>query len=186
MEKDLIIKELKARGSSENSDKALLTKLNNLLDRIIDETSGFTSRINKIFSEYDLHDESHSQKVLENISKLIGEERIKKIPTFDLFILAASSYLHDCGMAPSDWEIKVLDLADEETVPIEKRTLSDTMSIIKKRKNDTYKDWGKVSEWIFAEQNENKLIEYLATLYMEYQDFRNGYTDRYQKEDYSY
>lgn len=183
MEENIIIKELKARANPENPDEALLTRLNNLLDRIIDETSGFTSRINTIFSEYDLHDESHSQKVLENISLLIGEEHIKKMPTFDLFILAASSYLHDCGMAPSDWELRVLDLADEETVPIEKRTLSDTMSIIKKRKNDTYKDWGKVSEWIFAEQNENKLIEYLATLYMEYQDFRNGYTDRYQKED---
>lgn len=62
-----------------------------------------------IMPEYDLHDESHSEKVAGNISMLIGD-KICSLPSLDLFLLYASAYLHDCGMAPAEFELKAMTI----------------------------------------------------------------------------
>lgn len=79
------------------------------------ESANHMKRVIKILPEFDLHDQYHSEKVEENMSLLIGESLIRKLSSVDLFLLSASAHLHDCGMAPTDWELNALDIVAKAT-----------------------------------------------------------------------
>ena len=54
--------------------------------------------ISQIFPHYSLHNSTHSEAILNNIVKIVGEESIKKLSVVDLWLLLTSAYYHDCGM----------------------------------------------------------------------------------------
>ena len=66
-----------------------------------------------LFVEFDKHNAHHSEKVLDIIEKLLGDHA-NKLSSYDLFSLIAVSYLHDCGMAVSDYEVNVMKLVESD------------------------------------------------------------------------
>lgn len=56
----------------------------------------------KDYPHYSLHDNSHSDSILSNIERLLGEERIKILSPTDLWLILHVAYLHDFGMVITD------------------------------------------------------------------------------------
>lgn len=54
--------------------------------------------ISQYFPHYSLHDESHSDAILNNIIKITGKDVIDKMSVVDLWFLLTSAYYHDVGM----------------------------------------------------------------------------------------
>ena len=50
------------------------------------------------YSNYTDHGKKHSETILTNILRILGEESIKKFSTLDLWLILEAAYLHDCGM----------------------------------------------------------------------------------------
>lgn len=61
------------------------------------------SLIAGIFPHYSMHDQSHSETVINNIVRIVGEDVIEKFTAIDIWLLLTSAYYHDIGMAiPAD------------------------------------------------------------------------------------
>lgn len=54
--------------------------------------------ISQYFPHYSLHDETHSESILNNIVKILGEDKIDRMSVVDLWLLLTSAYYHDTGM----------------------------------------------------------------------------------------
>ena len=54
--------------------------------------------ISHVFPHYSLHNASHSEAILNNISIILGKETIEKLSVVDLWLLLNAAYYHDCGM----------------------------------------------------------------------------------------
>ena len=186
MEKNLIIAELERRkdGADGNS---LASRLGVLAGRIVDAAADHQKRVVHVMPEFDLHDEKHLAMVLANMACLIGEERVASLSDVELFLLIASAYLHDCGMAPAEWELRLMQLTEgtDEHTECEESLRNDgkapfsfttAKNYIEKNKANIYDKYeGDVQNWQFSENNEKELIEALSALLVDYQTFRNGY-----------
>lgn len=51
------------------------------------------------FINYSLHDQTHSQSILQNIYEWLGKERAEKLSIGDLWLLLETAYSHDVGMS---------------------------------------------------------------------------------------
>lgn len=50
-----------------------------------------------------MHDQSHSETIINNIVRIVGEDVIEKFTAIDIWLLLTSAYYHDIGMAiPAD------------------------------------------------------------------------------------
>lgn len=186
MEKNLIIAELERRkdGADGNS---LASRLSVLAARIVDAAADHQKRVAYVMPEFDLHDEKHLAMVLANMSCLIGKERVASLSDVELFLLIAAAYLHDCGMAPAEWELRLVQLTEgtDEHTDCEESfrndgkppfSFSTAKKYIEKNKTNIYGKYeGDVQNWLFSENNEKELIEALSALLVDYQTFRNGY-----------
>lgn len=54
--------------------------------------------ISHVFPHYSLHNSTHSESIINNIVRILGEESVKKLSVVDLWLLLAAAYYHDCGM----------------------------------------------------------------------------------------
>lgn len=147
-------------------------------------------RVTSILQEFDLHDESHSEKVIQNIEQLLGKKTIESLSSYELFLIHLSSFFHDCAMAPSDWEINLLEITEgNELFATNTNSIrhdlkppfktSQAISFVSDRKSEIYKDFnGDVAKWLFSPSSENELQQYLSALLIEYQTFRNGYAEQ--------
>ena len=188
-----IIDELKRRSVNPSDDVKIELKLYTLADDLEKKARAHLKRITNILPEFDIHDEKHSKKVIFNIERLLGSEKIKALSSYELFFLYLASYFHDAAMAPSDWEINTLKLTEgsnkfclfEHSIKHDLKTplkLSFAIELIKEKKDILYHKFeGDVKEWLFSPKQENELINYLATLLIEYQSFRNGFADKIKK-----
>jgi len=77
-------------------------KLSAALSLILEQVKPILARIPIVFPEYTPHDISHSENIMENISKFIPKPVLNKLNSMELFLLIAAAYLHDIGMAVSD------------------------------------------------------------------------------------
>jgi hypothetical protein len=138
--------------------------------------------------EYDLHDVSHSEKVLKNMELLLTDEKIKTLSNYELFLLYTSAYLHDCAMALPEWENKILKITEgtegfTEITSVNplildgKPPLSITQAthLIKDRANYLYKEFSTIKKFIFIQDSEEAFQIDLAERLIQYQEFRNGY-----------
>ena len=57
------------------------------------------SLIAGIFPHYSMHDQSHSETIINNIVRIVGEDVIEKFTAIDIWLLLTSAYYHDIGMA---------------------------------------------------------------------------------------
>ena len=111
MDQNLIIAELERRKDGAEG-KSLASRLSVLVGRIVDAAADHQKRVAYVMPEFDLHDEKHLAMVLENMSCLIGKERVASLSDVELFLLIAAAYLHDCGMAPAEWELRLMQLTE--------------------------------------------------------------------------
>ncbi|WP_295801401.1 ATP-binding protein [Mucilaginibacter sp.] len=184
----------------ELSDKAcddvkIELKLYNLVDSLEKKARNHLKRIGTILTEFDIHDEKHSEKVILNIEQLLGDEVIKKLSCYELFLLQLSAFFHDCAMAPSDWELNTLKLTEgneqfflsaksikHDLKPTLK--LSEAINLVNERKGELYDKFnGDVKKWLFSPDTESQLLEYLGVLLIDYQNHRNGFADQLKKID---
>ncbi|MDD7451163.1 MAG: ATP-binding protein [Treponema sp.] len=56
------------------------------------------SVINNLFPHYSLHDSTHSESILINIHKILGNAEVSKFSSIDIWLLVNCAYLHDIGM----------------------------------------------------------------------------------------
>lgn len=181
MTENSIIAELKKRAQN-NDDNNVKHQLNELLRKIIDFSKDHLKRVQAFFGEFDDHSVSHSEHVLEYMANLMGQEQLEKLSVYDLFFLAAAAYVHDWGMALTDYEKEVLLLAEEQPLPANIPTVSDCKAIIKENENSIFANKKKDAPSLpILPNKEEALIKYLAQLYHDYLDFRNGYTEDYRK-----
>lgn len=54
--------------------------------------------ISQYFPHYSLHDETHSESILNNIVKILGKDKVNRMSVVDLWLLLTSAYYHDTGM----------------------------------------------------------------------------------------
>ena len=59
----------------------------------------------KDYPHFSFHDASHSESILLNVERLLGNENIKKLSPTDLWLLLHVSYLHDFGMVILDTKL---------------------------------------------------------------------------------
>ena len=166
-------------------------KLYTLATDIAQNASAHLKRVQSVLTEFDLHDESHSIKIIENIEKLLGDNEIETLSSYELFLIYLSAYLHDCAMAPSDYEILVLKLTegtDEYNVGSSNSLRNDTKTplgitdlkeLINSNKNELFgsSENNDFSNWMFRHDSEADFIDYLAITLQEYQGFRNQFRD---------
>lgn len=179
-----IISVLKQRASI-NPD-SLDNRLYLLAQKVIELATEHQKRVIKIMPEFDLHDATHLKKVEENIALLLGYELLTELSSVELFLLLAASYLHDCGMAPADWELSLMEMTEgydthaSSNISIcndGKRpyTFREAKEFIDKNKQNLYNSFDDIKNWGFAPNNENGLKDSLSEMLIEYQEFRNGY-----------
>lgn len=71
------------------------------------------SNVPKDYPYYSRHDESHSENILSNIEKILGDTGIEKLSPTDLWIILHVAYFHDSGMVTPDISIKELWKSDK-------------------------------------------------------------------------
>ncbi len=141
---------------------------------------------------FDAHDESHSEKVLDNIELLLGEAGLENLSLYELILLYASAFLHDGAMALPQWEYEMLTAVEGTPTSHDSRlkikilndlkppqSLAEIMHIIERHKLDIYGDFKTTSQFIFAFKDESKFCLDLAERVQHYEQFRSRYTDKF-------
>ena len=64
---------------------------------IIKSVAEHSKQISSQMSEYDIHDERHSEKVIEIIENLLAK-KLQKLSFYELILLYLSAYLHGDGI----------------------------------------------------------------------------------------
>jgi hypothetical protein len=108
-----------------------LSRLKEFRDRVCPEVR----HISQLFDEYTPHDEQYHLKRLFTVADMIlGKERMDRFNVTELFILAASLYGHDWGMAVSKAEKQVIltGKAPDDNQEAELWTLPDERARLKK------------------------------------------------------
>ena len=156
----------------------------NEIQSIVKKSTHHLKYVTMVMPEFDMHDASHSEAVLKIIEGLL-DTSAKNLSSFDLFYIIVSAYLHDCGMAVSDYEMRVMELTEgtdrlyvnEDSLKNDgKQCLTHVQAaeFIRKNKDKIYKDFsGEIRNWMFVPATEKELMHYLASLLIEYQEFRN-------------
>ena len=175
---------LQHEGSQEYN---LVSQLNKKADEIIKLASAQLERISHIFGKMDQHGVEHAEKVLGYIEDLLGYDA-NELSSYDLFSLIAISYLHDCGLAVSDYEIRVMELVEGEPAGKSLMTQSEAKKKIEENLawiygHDQYGFDGIINHWSFRPATEKELLDYFADLWTDYQDYRNGSVDKLKADE---
>lgn len=187
---DLIAKKIAA----EQMDVNKLQLLWNEVKRIEADCVNHLSQISGQMPDYDIHDERHSQKVLENVEALLGD-KATQLSFYELILLHSSCYLHDAAMALPVWEYELLQAVEgsgavfDNTVkcPIRNdlkppQTLTELKSFIAQNKTKLYGDFVKVTDFIFSSDNEEVFQLDLARRARDYEHFRNEYAEQLESK----
>ena len=172
--------------NSSNSSDRVKFWLSNIIAELCETASSHLEHVKSTLPEFDLHNVNHSKTVLSNMVQLLGRS-IKEMSSYELFFIALSAYLHDCGMALSDCEMRVLELTEgtdykyveEDSIKNDGKTVMDlsaAVDFIYKHKTIIYKDYyrGDVHKLLFAPNDEEDWVIYLAKMLRNYQEHRNG------------
>lgn len=84
--------------------------------------------ISHIFPHYSLHNVSHSEAILNNITMMVGKVAIEKLSVVDLWMLLNAAYYHDSGMVVDCEDKKNLFADGSKFVKFVKEKQEDTAS----------------------------------------------------------
>ena len=177
----ILLEEITKRIEKRNNkcERAFLLEISEIIDQNNDHLDEITGQMRN----YDKHNKVHSEKVLNNIELLLGENTISRLSFYELIILYLSAYLHDSAMALPRWEYNLLrsvegnkDVLDtsckvkinNDFKPCQK--LEDIVEFIKTNRDNIYGDFNTIKNFVFAFQNENKFQYDLAHRVIDYED----------------
>lgn len=185
---------LKAAEEGEGRENNICIKLLNLADFIVKNAREHLKLIISQLPDFDIHDVYHSEKVISNIESLMSQNAINRLSGYELFLLYLSAYLHDCAMALPEWEVRLLKLTEGMEEFTDERVvnsfindlrppfkLSEALRAIDDRKNALYGSFNSIKEYIFVCNNEDEFKRDLAERLIQYQEFRNGFTEELKK-----
>ena len=81
-------------------DSPFLPKIQEVYEQVNDILN---SRVQHVFPQYTLHNTGHSFRIMEYMSKLVGD--ITKLNELEITLMVYSALLHDIGMAVSEDDI---------------------------------------------------------------------------------
>ncbi|HDR6497093.1 TPA: ATP-binding protein, partial [Bacillus thuringiensis] len=170
-----------------NDNEKLAVLYEKLKPDIVNHLKNITSTL----PDFDIHDGSHSEKILQNMLVLIdAQNKANQFTGYEFFLLGLSAYMHDTGMAMPEWEVKLFKmiegshefpLYDEDLDMNLNSDLKKPFSIIEAKDfilentQTIYGDFAKIKNYIFIENNEEDFISNLAKKVRNYQVFRSGY-----------
>lgn len=158
---------------------------------IIDSSNFHLKQITAQLHNYDIHDETHSNKVLSNIELLLGDTGINNLTFYELVLLYSCVFLHDAAMALPQWEYEMLAavegteecfdnhqrlLLKNDFKPVQK--LFNVIDFIRKNKQEIYGNFYDASKFVFSPATEEDLEIDLAERVCDYEQFRNGYAEQ--------
>ena len=142
---------------------------------------------------YDIHDEQHSFKVLENIETLLGD-KANELACYELILIYTSCFFHDAAMALPMWEYEMLkategcDECHDNTLKYFLRndfkplqSLAHLQSFINNNKKDIYINFDNVTGFVFSSSDEKNFQIDIAQRVRGYQLFRNEYADKLER-----
>jgi len=83
-----------------SSESPFLSKIQDVYEQVKDILN---SRVQHVFPHYTLHNTGHSFRIMEYMSKLVGD--ITKLNELEITLMVYSALLHDIGMAVSEEDI---------------------------------------------------------------------------------
>jgi molecular chaperone HtpG len=89
-------------------------KISENIKSVVSEVAPLLERIPENMSEFTLHNENHSAKVVELMGKIIPSDTLEKLNIIELSILIYAAYLHDLGMTASKEEREEIIKNDPE------------------------------------------------------------------------
>lgn len=163
------------------------------VNKIITDNKHHLHQITSQLHNYDLHDETHCDKVLENMELLL-EHKMEELTFYELVLLYLSANLHDCAMALPNWEYKLLSSVEGTITNYDPKnvlrinndlqppkTLRETLEFINQHKDEIYGDFEVAKRFIFAIKEEEKFQKDLAKRVIDYENFRNKYATELNK-----
>ena len=153
------------------------------VDDIVKDVKEHLKLISSQMKQFDIHDERHSEKVIENMEKILAD-KLESFSLYELILLYLAAYLHDSGMALPEWEYETLEIVEK----CDKYSLlehpmkndfksskkSDRAKKILQHLGFNYENEQKND--IFIEDSEEKVIENISDLIDKYEFFRDGYS----------
>ena len=189
-EKVSIIEIIEQKSASCDENKKLWQVSKDIIKSVVEHSKQISSQM----SEYDIHDERHSEKVIEIMEHLLVE-KIEKLSFYELILLYLSAYLHDSGMAFPNWEYDALRAVEgcdkyyDSTLKFSikndfksPQTFDEIKRIVR---NANLIDYNSARNYIFIENSEDKVIESISKLIFEYETFRNRYVTQLKEKNKS-
>lgn len=190
-EKISIIEIIEQKSASCDENKKLWQVSKDIIESVVEHSKQISSQM----SEYDIHDERHSEKVIEIIENLLAE-KIKQLSFYELILLYLSAYLHDSGMALPNWEYEALRAVEgcddffDSTLRFSikndfksPQTFDEIKAIVQ---NAKLFDYNSAKNYIFIENSEDKVVENISKLILEYETFRNRYVTQLKEKNNNY
>lgn len=186
-EKVSIIEIIEQKSASCDENKKLWQVSKDIIESVVEHSKQISSQM----SEYDIHDERHSEKVIEIMEHLLVE-KIEKLSFYELILLYLSAYLHDSGMALPNWEYEALRAVEgcdkyyDSTLKFSikndfksPQTFDEIKAIVQ---NAKLFDYNSAKNYIFIENSEDKVVENISKLILEYEAFRNRYVTQLKEK----
>lgn len=183
----MIIKDILERKATDNFlFQQILAKTNELLVKINHHNNQITAQM----SDYDIHNEEHSEAVLNIIGLLLGDQ-CEKLSFYELMLIWLSAYLHDSAMALPYWELTLLqglegtDQYSDNTQDFRvcndfkpAHSYVEAKNLVLYNKEKIYRSYELIKDFVFIADDEPTLIHDLAVMICEYEKFRNQYSDQ--------
>lgn len=187
-EKVSIIEIIEQKSASCDENKKLWQVSKDIIESVVEHSKQISSQM----TEYDIHDERHSEKVIEIMESLLAD-KLKQLSFYELILLYLSAYLHDSGMALPKWEYEALRVVEgcddffDSTLRFSikndfksPQTFDEIKAIVQ---NAKLFDYNSAKNYIFIENSEDKVVENISILILEYESFRNRYVTQLKEKN---
>lgn len=160
------------RLSKENTEiHSVAVKLNEKFNELIGKVKDHLGEISNEMREYDKHDASHSEAVLEIIEKLLQEQHIEELTLLEAMVLRFCCYFHDTGMILPAFCKPLLEQVESDPKAEPKDGL---MTWLKAGGND----FDSRKELFLLPGKRDQYLDFLIRELMAYRDFRLGLEER--------
>ena len=153
-----------------NADPTLHSKaltLHTAVEKIIHQLKAHLGEISTQMKEYDKHDASHSEKVLENIEKLLRDSGIERLSLLEAMTLRLCCYFHDSGMILPECYLPLLE-------DIERDPRAELPGDLLPWLEENRKTYDVVQDQFYCPDSEEGYEEFLTDEMDRYQKYRLG------------
>lgn len=174
------------RLNGERDDKS--QKLWEVCQSVVSNVIQHNKLIISQMSNYDIHDQEHSEKVLEIIEQILGD-KLSQLSFYELVLIYMAAYLHDSAMAMPSWEYNLLRAVEgteecyDNTLPFHicndfkpVHKFAEALQIVRDHQTQLF-DFQTAKDYVCVRNSEEEIVDSLAELMCQYEEFRNGYID---------